>query len=62
MYSSGLDLITHLKDTPGECVILQILFASLLIKSGWGNLTTVASLVARPLQIVPIRLFVFLET
>ena len=59
MYSCELDLITHLKNSPGECVILQILFCLSIDKSGWGDLTTVASLVARPLRFVPFRLFAF---
>ena len=58
MYSNELDLITYLKVTHGEWVKLQILVCpSIDKKSGWGNLTPAASLVARPLQFTPVSFF-----
>ena len=59
MYSSELDLITHLKVTHGEWVKLQILVCLSIEKSGWGNLTPAESLVARPLQFTPDKFLTF---
>ena len=57
MYSSELDLITHLKDTLGEWVKLQILDCLSIDKKWVGP--PVASLVARPLQFTPVSFFAF---